>query len=291
MVYSYLRYSNLLCAWRRALAAGLLAGSVARLLIGLLAGLPLIGGGCDRNSAAEVAEAAEAEKLDPAVDLAAEAAIDIAAEVPVADAAAPDAIPDKILGEFQLTYYWMASERKGASERDVQLYTKKCKPLVKVSKSFAARLAREGTGKLLDGRTINVSGDCACDHKPCFFAVGRGRRWGVGVYERPLSPFRSVAVDPAEVSIGTLLYIPELDGLTMPGRKPWGGFVHDGCVVADDTGGNVTGNQIDLFVAQKPHYYSFYRRYRMKRVTVLDGQGRCEHDDDNKVVRVNRNST
>ena len=37
----------------------------------------------------------------------------------------------------------------------------------------------------------------------------------------------------------------------MPGRAPWGGFVHDGCVVADDTGGGIDGNRLDLFVGRK----------------------------------------
>jgi 3D (Asp-Asp-Asp) domain-containing protein len=269
MWYPDLRYSNLACAVHSAILAGCLAG------------LLLMGGACGQCGDEKSADTGSEEVVEaPAPE-----------DMLTPDAAGPDAIPDRLLGEFQLTYYWMASERKSTREREVQLYTKKCKPLVKVSKSFAARLTREGTGKLLDGRTINVSGECRCDHSPCFFAVGRKRRWGVGVYERPLSPFRSVAVDPSRVSIGTILYLPELDGLTMPGRQPWGGFVHDGCVVADDTGGKVTGDQIDLFMAHKPHYRSFYRRYRMKRVTVLDGRGRCERDGDNKLVRVNRNST
>jgi 3D (Asp-Asp-Asp) domain-containing protein len=269
MRYSDLRYSNPACALRCVIVAGALAGSL------------VTGAACGQGGSADVAELGSGEVgASPAP-----------ADMPTPDAAGPDAVPDTLLGEFQLTYYWMAKERDSASERDVQLYTKKCEPLAMVSKSFATRLTREGTGKLLDGRTINVSGECKCDYSPCFFIVDRKRRWGVGVYERPLSPFRSVAVDPTRVSIGTILYLPELDGLTMPGRQPWGGFVHDGCVVADDTGGKVTGNQIDLFMAHKPHYRSFYRRYRMKRVTVMDGRGRCERDSDNKLVRVNRNST
>lgn len=199
-------------------------------------------------------------------------------------------VPDTHLGDFRLTYYWMAKEDKGPTSREVQLYTRRCKPLAKVSKQFATRLAREGTGQLQDGRTINVSGQCNCDYSPCFFAVSRKRRWGVGVNHRPLSPFRSVAVDPDTIPIGTLLYIPELDGLTMPGSSPWGGFVHDGCVIADDTGGSVAGNQIDLFMGRKRHYQVFDRRHRIKKVTVHEGKGRCEHKGES-VARVNRNST
>ena len=40
----------------------------------------------------------------------------------------------------------------------------------------------------------------------------------------------------------------------MPGRAPWGGYVHDGCVVADDTGGGIDGHQLDLFVGRHAYF-------------------------------------
>lgn len=193
------------------------------------------------------------------------------------------------LGQFALSYYWMASQ-EDQHKRSVQLYTRHCTPLAKVSRKFAQRLAREGTGQLHDGRTINVAGPCDCGHSPCYFELDAETPWGVGVGERPLSPFRSVAVDPETVPIGTVLYIAELDGLTVPGHPPWGGFVHDGCVIADDRGGAIEGKQIDLYMVAKAHYRAFDRRHRLKKITVFDGRGRCERDG-NKIVPVNRNST
>lgn len=192
------------------------------------------------------------------------------------------------LGSFELTYYWMAHEAKNKGSATVQLYNRKCKPLVKVSQSFAARLSVEGTGMLRDGRVVNTTGTCDCETS-CFFMVPRSKRWGVGVGKRPLSPFRTVAVDPKTVPIGTTLYIPELDGLTMPGRRPWGGFVHDGCVIAGDRGGGVQGRQLDFFTGRRTHYHSLYRRHRLKSVTVYNGKGRCEKRG-RSVVAVNRNS-
>ena len=199
----------------------------------------------------------------------------------------------EVLGSFRFTYYWVAHEEVTSEDTGpatVQLYHRKqCVPLALVSPAFAERLEREGTGKLRDGRVVNIAGPCGCGERPCFYVVPEHARWGVGVAKRPLSPFRSVAVDPRLVSIGTMLYIPELDGLTMPGRPPEGGFVHDGCVVADDRGGSVKGQQIDFFTAQRSYYASFDRRHRLKTVTVFDGAGWCSRVG-RKVVAVDRNT-
>ena len=180
----------------------------------------------------------------------------------------------KKMGRFKLTYYWMAAETGG--QRRVQLYNKRCRPVARVSSSFARRLRLEGGGKLRDGRVLTYSGACGCGPSLCIGIARRGHTWGTGVNGRPLSPFRSVAVDPRHVAIGTSLYIPELDGVAMPGKAPWGGFVHDGCVVADDQGGGIRGRQLDLFAARKFHYKALDRRHRLKRVTVFAGGERCQ---------------
>ncbi len=177
------------------------------------------------------------------------------------------------LGAFKLTYYYLPSESGG--KRGVQLYNKRCQPVAKVSRSFARKMRMEGAGKLRDGRVLTYSGACQCPGSPCYRTARPGHRWGTGVHGRPLFPFRSVAVDPSRVAIGSVLYIPELDGLTMPGRPPWGGFVHDGCVVADDQGGGVRGRHLDLFAARKNHYKALDHRNQIKSVTVFDGGERC----------------
>ena len=201
--------------------------------------------------------------------------VEVEVEVEAAAAAEPGHQPQagKPMGRFKLTYYWMPAETGGP--RKVQLYNKWCRPVARVSRGFERRLRLEGGGRLHDGRVLTYSGRCGCAHSPCFRVARRGHSWGTGVHERPLSPFRSVAVDPAHVSIGSVLYIPELDGLTMPGRSPYGGFVHDGCVVADDQGGGVRGRQLDLFTARKSHYSALDRRHRLKKVTVFRGGERC----------------
>ena len=183
--------------------------------------------------------------------------------------------PDKKLGSFKLTYYFMAEQEGG--QRTVQLFSKKgCKRIAKVSRKDAKQLALQGGGKLDDGRILVYSGHCSCGSAACYKVAEESHDWGTGANDRPLSPFRSVAVDPSRVAIGTVLYIPELDGLAVPGHFPDGGFVHDGCVVADDTGGGIKGRQVDFFVARKSHYTAFSHRNHIKRVTVFRGGDRCK---------------
>jgi 3D (Asp-Asp-Asp) domain-containing protein len=153
-----------------------------------------------------------------------------------------------------------------------------CEPITEVTRDFAAQLALQGTGKLKDGRVINIWGHCPCERSPCFKVITE--KWGTAGNGRPLQPFRTVAVDPKVVKLGSLLHVPELEGRTMPGRAPWGGFVHDGCVIADDTGGGIDGNQLDLFVGRRSYFLGISGRagtHRWARqVPVFDGSKRCE---------------
>lgn len=65
-----------------------------------------------------------------------------------------------------------------------------------------------------------------------------------------LVSYRTLAVDPRFVPMGSLLYIPSLRGLRMPD-----GQVHDGYVVAEDTGIGITGNHVDLFIGAPGNPY------------------------------------
>lgn len=156
---------------------------------------------------------------------------------------------------------------------------KTCEPIAESTREFAREATMQGTGKLRDGRVVNVTGPCSCPSSPCWRVV-TGQHWGTAGTGRSLQPFRTVAVDPKVVKLGSLLYVPLLEGRTMPGRSPWGGYVHDGCVVADDTGGAVRGKQLDLFVGRRgwflgmsgqPGAHSWARH-----VPVFDGSKICE---------------
>jgi 3D (Asp-Asp-Asp) domain-containing protein len=200
------------------------------------------------------------------------------------------------LGQFSITFYYVVGEDEvpakkptPANDNDVELastapaervtlYQKDCEPVAEVSPEFSRQLQLQGTGKLHDGRVLNISGKCTCDHSPCFHVTQN--QWGTAGTGRPLQPFRTVAVDPKVVKLGSLLYVPLLEGRTMPGRPPWGGYVHDGCVVADDTGGHIDGHQLDLFVGRKAYFLGLSgsggSHAWARHVPVFDGSKICE---------------
>jgi 3D (Asp-Asp-Asp) domain-containing protein len=208
------------------------------------------------------------------------------------------------LGRFDITFYYVVGEdevaklaaKKAANDNHgsdagagtdlaaispelVTLYEPKaCKPIAEVSREFAAQLQLQGTGKLRDGRVLNIWGACPCERKPCFKVTEN--QWGTAGTGKPLEPFRTVAVDRNVVKLGSLLYVPLLEGRTMPGRPPWGGFVHDGCLVADDTGGGIDGKQLDLFVGRRGYYLGLSGipggHSWARHVPVYDGSKICE---------------
>jgi 3D (Asp-Asp-Asp) domain-containing protein len=62
-----------------------------------------------------------------------------------------------------------------------------------------------------------------------------------------LVPYRTVAVDPNLIPIGSVLYIPAARGvsITLPSGER---MVHDGYFYAADVGGAIQGNHIDVFI-------------------------------------------
>jgi 3D domain len=86
-----------------------------------------------------------------------------------------------------------------------------------------------------------------------FFEVPTNAPFGLGAMARHrLVPFRSIAVDPRHIPLGSILYIPDLRG------KPFvdadgSDKIHDGFVMAVDTGGGIESNHIDFFTGAMEH--------------------------------------
>src|SRR5690349_5712788 len=130
----------------------------------------------------------------------------------------------KPLGQFSITFYYVIGEDEIApkqpandntdtelaattSQDQVALYEAgTCREIAEVSHDFAHQLAIQGSGKLKDGRVLNIWGRCACERTPCFKVTEN--QWGTAGSNHPLQPFRTVAVDPKVVKLGSLLYVP-----------------------------------------------------------------------------------
>jgi len=196
------------------------------------------------------------------------------AVAPIPEAiATPTASPAPI-GAFRLTYYLVAEESEHAGARATAIYGEDCTPLAKVAKSFAKDLALEGTGRLNDGRMLNWAGRCK-KGRPKYRVLDATRPWGLGVGDLALVPFRSIATDPKVVPTGTRVYVAELDGVTMPGVAPWGGFVHDGCVDAVDVGEGIRGQHIDFFSGTRSAYHTLDGALKLRHITVYEAGSRC----------------
>ncbi|KYF67376.1 3D domain-containing protein [Sorangium cellulosum] len=152
-------------------------------------------------------------------------------------------------GLFRNTYYDFPTE--GGGPKDAVLYDAACAPLASVPRAFHDQVCVQGSGRLASGDTVSFARrGCACadvcprtDQQVCFERLDPRRfPYGRGATGRPITPLRTVAVDSSVIPLGTLLYVPELVGLPLPG-----GGRHDGCFVAEDRGIKVVGRQIDVF--------------------------------------------
>lgn len=74
-----------------------------------------------------------------------------------------------------------------------------------------------------------------------------GHPLGCGVRDIPLLPFRTVAVDPGVIPIGSVVYVPELRGIAF--RFDGETYVHDGYLFAGDRGGAIHGRHVDVFMS------------------------------------------
>lgn len=151
------------------------------------------------------------------------------------------------------TYYDFPAEETGA--KGATLYDASCAPITKVTQEFHDKVCVQGSGSLVTGETVSFAKrDCACasvcprtNQRICFEKLDPKRfPHGRGAAGTAITPFRSVAVDPSLVPLGTALYIPAYRGL----RRPDGTF-HDGCFVAEDRGLKVVGRHVDIFTGSE----------------------------------------
>ncbi|CDW73033.1 3d domain protein [Stylonychia lemnae] len=192
--------------------------------------------------------------------------------------------------QADLTYYWICfeSDESGSGPKDTVLKTCGGKNIATVTNHYAKRIRVEGTGKLNDGRVLNIGG-CDCGNSfSCFEEIDQHKYpYGIGPQDNPIFPYSSVAEN--DFPIGTTLYVQKLDGLTLPGT---GGQKHNGCVSVDDRGYGFGSNHIDFFVAKEKYYENIDNilkitkaDYQRKNCQVLHYNfGATHHNAEEQVV-------
>jgi 3D (Asp-Asp-Asp) domain-containing protein len=152
--------------------------------------------------------------------------------------------PPVKVGKAMLTFYWVADESasryRGGPEavlRDARGHV-----IARTTRKFRRALVLEGAGWLRDGRAVMYDRKKGGEHR---FRLVRSK-YGYAITGRALVPFRTVAVDPRFVKLGSKIYIPQLKGARLPD-----GTIHDGVFIAADRG-HFRGRHVDLFVGDGP---------------------------------------
>jgi 3D (Asp-Asp-Asp) domain-containing protein len=159
-------------------------------------------------------------------------------------ATAAFAAPPRRAGRAIVTYYWLIDEAapRYRGKARAELEDVRGHVIATTSVRFRRDLIREGSGHLRDGRTVAYDRRL---HGTNRFRIVQAE-YGVGRLGCALVPYRTVAVDPRFVKLGTTISIPQLKGAHLPD-----GTIHDGIFVANDRG-HFRGAHIDLFVGIGP---------------------------------------
>src|SRR5262245_25448437 len=153
------------------------------------------------------------------------------------------------LGDFEYGFYRIldeASEEWRREERTETLRTRDGHVIARVGARFRRQLDIEGSARLRDGRIVSVEDQV--DGRWRFLVVEHAP-FGVGAPGYQLVPYRTVAVDPRRIKLGTVLFIPALVGVRLPS-----GEFHDGFCFAHDTHEGA-GDSITVFAGfnRDPH--------------------------------------
>lgn len=177
----------------------------------------------------------------------------------------------------KVTYYWTVFPEK-ESKSLVDVRGPKGKLIDRAPISLMKKIAIEGSGflppskKHPKGLLINLA--CACSFKKATYLIvdRKVSQWGLDSTGGSLVPFKSIAVDPNVIDLGTKIYIEQFDGIKI-GPKQY----HNGCVVATDTGYSIKGKHIDVFTGTKAKYKQFSKRLKyISEVKLFLNSNKCK---------------
>lgn len=153
----------------------------------------------------------------------------------------------KKIGDLKPTFYWVAVEQRDSAQNNKSLLDMDGNELARVTEKFYNEIRLEGTGKMLDGRIINYAGRVELPNgkkEIRYLVCPPEAPYGYGFEKRILVPFKSVAVDPTVVPLGSKVYIPKAVGMRLPD-----GSTHNGIFEAIDIGDAIKNKRIDMFTA------------------------------------------
>ena len=156
----------------------------------------------------------------------------------------PHDLPNPRANGFRNTHYYLVEEAdySKTAPKDQEVLDEYGNIIVLVSTKFKKDLLMEGSGRLLDGRVLNYHGKVDGTFR---FHV-TSHLMGRGAGNCALVPFRSIAVDPAQIAVGSQVFIDETVGMLLPD-----GSIHDGFWNADDTGSAILHDRVDIFIGVK----------------------------------------
>lgn len=180
--------------------------------------------------------------------------------------------PEKKLRAI-ITFYWVADESLSRydGKQTATLRDTRGKLIAHTTPRFKRDLVTQGSGWLRDGRTIiymkKVDGESR-------FRVVKSK-YGLGTTGCQLIPYRTIAIDPHVVKLGSTVYIPQFKGAELPD-----GTTHDGMFIASDTG-HFRGAHIDFFTgvgakSARPLTRTGHHSRSKVTVEVVSRSGGCE---------------
>lgn len=152
-----------------------------------------------------------------------------------------------LIGKLGPSFYWIALEENSPGKKTEKVYDVDGKILAKISTGFMRHLKLEGTGRLENGKVLNfhqwhITSDGKKEVRYRF--CGKSAPYGYGVDDYKLRAFKSVAVDPSVIPLGSIVYIPAARGSKLPDGK-----IHDGYFEAIDIGTAIINKRIDVFTS------------------------------------------
>lgn len=147
------------------------------------------------------------------------------------------------VGMLRNTYYYLTNESDYSGPKNSRIKNSSGGTIAMVSANYKAATDIEGSGKLADGRVINFAGVFGGEIRYMLTQ----NPWGDAAYKRcPLHPFHTVAVNSSQVPLGSVIEIVETIGMVLPD-----GSIHNGLWRADDVGGAIGSDRVDLFIGLK----------------------------------------